>query len=231
MRAQMFERYAIFYTAPAGDLADAGAAWLGWDSAAGQPAAHPDVGLDLAQITQTPRKYGFHATLKAPFRPAAGLDQQSLIAAVDTFAETTVPVVLDGLRLRIDHGFVALRPVGDEAALRNFASACVRDLDHLRARLSDADIARRRRAPLTERQDAQMLAWGYPYVFEDFHFHMTLSGPMQGAAAEQVSEAAQAFFGPVLTCPFVIDAITLLGERDGLFHQLHRAALSGDKSA
>jgi len=223
----MFERYAIFYTAPAGALADAGSAWLGWNSAAGQAVPHPYVGLDLPQITATPRKYGFHATLKAPFRPAAGMDEAVLIRELETFAQATPQVVLDGLAVQVERGFVALRPVGDETALRDFAGACVRDLDHLRAPLTEADIARRRKAPLTDRQDAQMLEWGYPYIFDDFHFHMTLSGPLGAAQAGPVIAAAQDYFAPVLPQPFVIDAVTLLGERDGRFHQLHRAALSG----
>ncbi|MEO1639825.1 MAG: DUF1045 domain-containing protein [Pseudomonadota bacterium] len=227
----MFERYAIFYTAPAGAFADAGSAWLGWDSAAGQAVPHPDVGLELSQVTATPRRYGFHATLKAPFRPAVGLDEAALIRAVDAFAQATAPVVLDGLAVQVERGFVALRPVGDEATLRNFAGACVRNLDHLRAPLTEVDIARRRKAPLTARQDAQMLEWGYPYIFADFHFHMTLSGPLGAAQAGPVIAAAQDFFAPVLTQPFTVDAVTLLGERNGRFHQLHRATLSGSNSA
>ncbi|WP_397422472.1 DUF1045 domain-containing protein, partial [Phenylobacterium sp.] len=32
------------------------------------------------------------------------------------------------------------------------------------------------KAGLSPEQDARMLKWGYPYVYEDFRFHMTLTG-------------------------------------------------------
>ncbi|HBR36147.1 MAG TPA: phosphonate metabolism protein, partial [Sulfitobacter pontiacus] len=64
----MFKRYAIYYTPPPGDFARRGAVWLGWDVQAGEAVAHPDIeGLDIAKLTQRPRKYGLHGTVKAPF--------------------------------------------------------------------------------------------------------------------------------------------------------------------
>ena len=71
-----FRRYAIYFAPrPRRALARFGAAWLGWDAEAGADRDGPELaGLPRprAEIVATPRRYGFHATLKAPFRLARG---------------------------------------------------------------------------------------------------------------------------------------------------------------
>jgi 2'-5' RNA ligase len=223
----MFERFAIFYT-PTGALADLGAAWLGWDSARGQAVPHPAVeGLDLDAVTATPRKYGLHGTLKAPFRLHQNSDAAQLEQAVADIAARLAPVTI-APRIAVDHGFVALRPQGEPADLRDLARALVTGLDTHRAPLTAADIARRRQAPLTARQDQQMLDWGYPYIFDDFHFHLTLSGHLEDASARLVADHAASYFADHLGQKLAIDAITLMGQdKAGMFHQISRAALTG----
>src|SRR6202000_780688 len=54
-------------------------------------------------------------------------------------------------------------------------------LGDLRARPSPDDLGRRLAAPLTERQRALLVEWGYPYVFDEFRFHMTLSNSLDDA--------------------------------------------------
>ncbi|MFT6169388.1 MAG: hypothetical protein ACJAR9_001507 [Celeribacter sp.] len=224
----MFERYAIFYT-PVDALADFGAAWLGWDSASGRAEPNMTVGdLDVATLTATSRKYGVHATLKAPFRLAAGANLAQLQQAAAQFARHHAAFDIGELELRHDRNFVALRPKGSHVQLRDFASAIVKDFDHLRAPLSDADIARRRQSTLNARQDQQMLEWGYPFIFDDFHFHLTLSGTLPQDTATQVMTALAPHLMPIVPNPFVIDAITVMGQDgDGVFHQIHRYALCG----
>lgn len=225
----MFERYAVFYTPPAGDLARFGAAWLGWDSAKGEAMAHPEIdGVDVSQITKTPSKYGFHGTLKAPFHLIEGATVEELSAEIERISRGQEPVVLDRLALRYDNGFVALRPEGNVASLRALAGDIVRAFDRFRAPLAEADIARRRQSNLTKRQDQQMLDWGYPYVFEDFHFHLTLSGSLGAIEGKALINALAPLVAPVLPEPMVIDAITLVGQdHEGMFHQIHRYALTG----
>ena len=224
----MFKRYAIFYT-PEGALADWGAAWLGWDSRTGSaPCRYKLPDVDVVRVTQTPRKYGLHGTLKAPFALVSGVHQKVLEEAAARFARQHAAFDAGPFALRYENGFVALRPLHDPANLRNFAAAAVRDFDHLRAPLSEDYIARRRRARLSPRQDQQMLVWGYPYIFDDFHFHMTLSGRVNEDAAENIIAALSPQISPLLPATFLIDAITLMGEdTDGMFHQIHRYALSG----
>ncbi|MBQ2260378.1 MAG: DUF1045 domain-containing protein [Loktanella sp.] len=224
----MFKRYAVFYT-PKGALADVGAAWLGWDSVTGQAVPHPDVpGVDVAAVTATPRKYGIHGTLKAPFRLFADSSPAELQRAVAEFAKRHTAVDIGRLQLAHHHGFVALRPAGDPPALRDLAAAIVTALDNHRAPLTEADIVRRRKATLTPQQDQQMLDWGYPYIFDDFHFHLTLSGHLPGATGAQVVSALQPMLDPIIADPWVIDAVTLMGEdAAGMFHQIHRYPLTG----
>lgn len=224
----MFDRYAIFYTPAAGAFADFGASWLGWDSQRGAACRHPrGTELDLAALTATPRKYGFHATLKAPFRLADGATPEDLHKAVDAFAACHAPIDLGGFELSVTHGFLALRPTNDPGPLRILVASIVQDFDGYRAPLTEADIARRRRSRLTARQDKQMLDWGYPYIFDDFNFHMTLSGSLRKATPDGLVETAGRLLAPVLPERPVLDGITLMGQdAQGMFHQLHRAALS-----
>lgn len=224
----MFKRYAVFYT-PEGNLADWGAGWLGWDSRTGiAPPQHTLAGVDVARVTQTPQQYGLHGTLKAPFSLTAEADQAQLEQVAAGFAGQHAAFDAGPLALRYEYGFVALRPLQDVPGLRDFAAATVRAFDHLRAPLSDADIARRRRARLSPRQDQQMMVWGYPYIFDDSHFHLTLTGRLTKEAAAQVIAALSPEVTPLLPASLTIDAITLMGEDDdGMFHQIHRYALTG----
>jgi hypothetical protein len=224
----MFERYAVFYT-PTGPLAEFGAQWLGWDSVQGCAVPHLVMdGVDVAAITQTPRKYGVHGTLKAPFYLAEECDLTQLQDAATHFAASQAPFDIGALSLRYENGFVALRPSDQQVALRDFAAATVKAFDPFRAPLRDADIARRRQTNLTARQDQQMLDWGYPFIFDDFHFHLTLTGRVPQGIATQVMDALSPHLEGIVQGPLVIDAITLMGQDvQGLFHQIHRYTLTG----
>lgn len=224
----MFERYAIFQT-PTGAFADWGAAWLGWDSAAGHAVAHPQVGtLDIAKLTARPRKYGLHGTLKAPFHLAQDRSETELCAAVAEFSNTHPAALIDAMTLQYANGFVALRPAHDSASLRALAADVVTAFEPFRAPLSDADIARRRKARLSQRQDAQLLRWGYPFVFDDFNFHITLSGRLRPENAAAVTDQLNPQLDAMVPAPYPVDAITLMGQdMNGMFHQIARHALRG----
>ncbi|WP_420556799.1 DUF1045 domain-containing protein [Roseovarius sp.] len=225
-----FRRYAVYHT-PQGALGRFGADWLGWDLERGQPTTPPDIkGLPAPwdDITGTPRKYGFHATIKPPFRLAEGCTQADLVAAVTTHCAHSAPVTLDGLELAQLGRFLALVPTGDTQALDALAADTVRDLDAFRAALTDADLARRRASGLTPEQDALLLQWGYPYVMDQFRCHYTLSGKLPKAQAGQLRAALDPVVTPLLPQPFTLDTLSLCGESAaGRFHLVHRATLSG----
>lgn len=224
-----YHRYAI-YVVPEGAFYRAGAAWLGWDSLAGQAVAHPEVlGLPMpvADMTATPRKYGFHGTVKPPFRLADGMTEAALRDATAALCARLAPVEVPALALRRLSGFVAVVPTEPCAALAHLAAETVTALDTFRAPPSEAELAKRRKSGLSNRQEALLEQWGYPYVLEEFRFHLTLTGKL-GAAAEPTAERLRAHFAPVLPQPFRVGSLCLMGEDDaGRFHVLLRYALSG----
>ncbi|AHM04565.1 Protein RcsF [Roseibacterium elongatum DSM 19469] len=225
-----FKRYGI-YAVPEGPLYRAGAQWLGWDSVTGTSLAQPEVaGLTAtaAALTATPRKYGFHGTIKPPFRLTHPDEADALDAAARAFCATRSPVVIDRLELRRLGSFIAIVPATPDPALSALASATVEALDGFRAPASEAELAKRRKPGLSDRQEHYLRRWGYPYVMDAFRFHLTLTGKLPSAQAEVTRAALATHFAPVLTAPFVLDSLCLMGEdAEGMFHLLHRYTLAG----
>ena len=226
------QRFAVYFTPPpSSPLAEFGAAWLGWDVDTGRVRAHPTLpGLPkpIEALTETPRKYGFHATLKPPMQLTPHASPDALVAELERLSEELAPVRLEGLHVSTLGKFVALTPVGDVRALNALASRVVKALDHLRAPPSAAELARRRAGGLTAGQDAMLLKWGYPYVLDEFRFHMTLSGQLEAAEAETLRHMLAPKLAQIVPGRIAIDALTLVGEAaDGRFHTLQRHPLTG----
>jgi putative phosphonate metabolism protein len=226
-----FHRYAIYWAPEPGDLADLTAAWLGWDAATGRRLPHPQLaGLprSAAELTDTPRKYGCHGTIKPPFRLAPGQTADGLHRATAGLCATLAPVTLAGLSLHRLGGFVALTPEGDQGELAGLAARVVETLDPFRAAPDAAEIARRKPEQLTDRQREHLARWGYPYVMEDFLFHVTLTGDLTEAEAAEVAKVLDPVLHPVLPRPFHMGSLCLFGQaEDGMFRLLHRYRLSG----
>lgn len=230
-------RYAIYFT-PDRDhpLSRAAAGWLGRDPYSNEAAPQPAVtGMTPAEISfhaASARRYGFHATLKAPFRLAADKSEDALEDAVAAFAASTPPVVLPALGVgRID-GFFALVPTGPAAELGALAGAVVRAFEPFRAPLSDAEIERRNPDALSAGQFRNLCQWGYPYVFEDFRFHMTLTGRVGAGEADRVRAALDEVFSPHLSGPVAIDGLAVFVEPEAgaPFTVLSRHALVADRA-
>ncbi|OYW59466.1 MAG: phosphonate metabolism protein [Rhodobacterales bacterium 12-65-15] len=217
-----YQRYAVYYAPRAGAFADRSRGWLA--GTAKVP------GLDLGQrdITSDPRRYGFHGTLRAPFRPGDGVDAGAIALHVGALATTLKPVRCDSLELVDLEGFLALVPTGAPAALLEFAARVVEATDVLRAPLTEAEIARRHPESLTPRQRALLQVWGYPFVMEEFRFHLTLTNRLLEPDIAPTRAALAAYFTPVLPVPFEIEDLCLFGEdAGGRFHLLDRYALTG----
>lgn len=225
-----FERFAIYYVPPIGaDWGGFATSWLGWDVNTGKPVEFPELdGPEIEPITRTPRKYGLHATVKPPFRLANGTHQAALEQAVADLCDVLTPVRLDGLHLAQLGRFLALRPLGDEAALNAMAAMVVERLDPFRAPAGQAELDRRRANGLSEQQDRNLTTWGYPFVMEDFRFHITLSSKLSKPELAQTRAVLETQLVPMLPQPFDITELALAGEdSDGRFHMIHRYALSG----
>lgn len=142
------------------------------------------------ELTASPRRYGFHATLKAPFELADGRSEEELFDSVRTFAQRQETVENVPLKPELSGGFVLLAPAKPDERLNTFAEASVQYFEPFRAPLTDED--RTRRKNLTGRQAGYLERFGYPYVFEDFQFHLTLAGPLPEARAADVHAALAA---------------------------------------
>lgn len=228
----MTARYAIYY-APRADSAlwAKASAWLGYDAYAGEvvarsvPAGLED--LDLDTLTQDPKGYGFHGTLKAPFEMAAWRTEAELLDQVARSAVRLsafeVPIAPAALGR-----FLAFQLGHPSPEMQALHALCVRDFDGFRAPPSDADLARRRKAPLTPEQDARLVEWGYPYVFEDFRFHMTLTSAIGDEAMRARVLAALTDHFAAETGPHLFDGLAVFkqDDREAPFRILQRSDFS-----
>ncbi len=204
-------RYAVYYApAPFSVFHALGSQWLGRDAVTGLPLPCPDI-AGIAAATAEPRRYGFHATLKPPFVLREDGALCALTSVVVALAEGERPIKI---RLKVDvlDGFLALVPQNPSEELQNLAGRCVSALDSFRKPAQPEEIARRRAAGLSERQEDNLQRWGYPYLFEDFRFHMTLTSRLPSDILQRFKTAAEEHFAPVLADAVMIDAIALFQE-------------------
>jgi putative phosphonate metabolism protein len=176
-------RYAIYFVPPANsDLYRFGAVFLGFDCYTGADLGCPDdvelTAVEWAGLTNEPRKYGFHATLKAPFRLAPGVTAAELTAELERFA--AIPRALPAIEPVIQSlgRFIAIVPGERSEEVNRLAADCVMGFDRFRGPLTAQEKDGRLGNGLTEGQVRNLDRWGYPYVFDDFRFHMTLTGPV-----------------------------------------------------
>lgn len=175
-------RYAIYFTPqPGSELARFGAGILGYDPFDRKDVAHADLpgisAAELVAVTEAPRRYGFHATLVAPFY--LGGTEDDALEALARFCDLARPVAVGPLKVQAIKDFIALTPAVTSGSLDELARCCVEYFDPLRRTLGAEDFARRNNGNLSSRQRAYLERWGYPYVFEEFRFHMTLTGALE----------------------------------------------------
>lgn len=210
-------RHAVYFAPAAGSiLEERAAAWLGRDLL-GRPVARPEVpgvrAERLEAITAPPRHYGFHATLKPPFALAEGATVEDLTAALEDFAAPRASFAVPQPRVEALGDFLALRT--DSVALDDLAADCVRAFDFFRGPQSEAEIAKRRAGGLSRRQEDMLARWGYPYVMDQFRFHMTLTGALPDPAErEAVAAWLRTWFSPALNGPLTVREIALYTQTD-----------------
>ena len=227
-------RYAIYFTPPPDSpLARFGAGVLGYDCFERAEVPHRAIdGIDpalLALATVEPRRYGFHATLVAPFRLAPGIDGDELVKAFSAFAASRTPVAAGQLRVAAIGSFVALIPVEPYPAIEDFAGACVEAFDRFRAPPTETDRARRLASGLSARQAELMERWGYAYVYDEFRFHMTLTGPIaDDERPAYLASLVKAYEG-LSPDHLELGAISLMRQDDSSsrFHVVARQRLTG----
>ncbi|MGY8684502.1 DUF1045 domain-containing protein [Bradyrhizobium sp. UFLA05-153] len=214
-----FPRYAIYYAADAESaLSRFGAELLGYDAHTGRELPFPADALQLAagwhDVTADPRKYGFHGTLKAPMALAGGKTEAELVAACAALAGKPRPIPM--IRPVVDSisGFIAVIPAEPVRELTQLAADCVRDFDAFRAPLTADDRARRTPERLPERQRDYLDRWGYPYVMEEFRFHMTLTGRLDAERRGPIVEMLRKRFAELRLVTLAIDRIALFRQEN-----------------
>jgi len=202
-------RVAVYYAPrPDDPLFAQAAAWLGRDPESDAPVPQPLM-PDIKAVTAEPRLYGFHATLKPPMRLVEGRQWFELLEAATTLANRTAPFSLPELVVSDVFGFLALRETVPCSPLQALADGCVTQLDPFRAQPSDEELARRRRARLTPHQETMLVRWGYPYVFESWFFHMTLTRRLNEAEKALFMPSAQRYFAHAIAVPRRVEDICL----------------------
>ncbi|MDB5789717.1 DUF1045 domain-containing protein [Caballeronia mineralivorans] len=183
-------RIALYYAPPASSAWwHAGCEWLGRDAETGrsiEAPAEPGIsalGQTIAALTGSPRRYGWHGTLVAPFRPAEGVTPRRVLSVAREWANHIDCFNVPLSAVEMGH-FVALRAraENDDETIRRIAASALHSLAPLRARPSAEDTERRLASGLNERQRALLHEWGYPYVLDEFRFHMTLCDSLDTAS-------------------------------------------------
>ncbi len=218
--ANDYERYAVYYApAPDSELAAFGRDWLGVDPETGKVSPAPN------RFVESPRKYGFHATLKAPMRLASGASIDDLCDGVADLCFALRAVDLGQLKLKAIGPFLALATDSElHEPVSELAFKCVTALDHLRAPLNDKE--RNKRKKLSDNQTAHLENWGYPYVGDEFRFHMTLSSALPDDDRDQAYETLKALVPQTRT---QLDSICIFGDPGGSasFRLIERFYLRG----
>ncbi len=210
-------RHAIYFAPGSGtELASLAAAWLGRDALDGtstKQAVPAGFSADtFADLTADARRYGFHATIVAPFRLAQDASETGLLDALDAFTATHAAFEIAKLVFGRLGPYFALVPDVAPQALERLESDCVEHFQPFRAPLSANEIARRKPDTLTLAQRRNLERWGYPYVRDEFRFHMTLTNAVPQDRRDGVQAAIEAHFAPVIGKPLLIDRLAVFSE-------------------
>lgn len=229
-----FRHAAYFAPAPHSQAWRLGSQWLGRNAYQFTTLEQPEFkNLNseiFEQLTRTPRLYGWHATLKAPFELNSNARLEELQAAFRHLTNNTISAFRVPLKLVEMGDFLALVPSHPSPDLQLIAEQCVRGLHSLTLPLTDAELQRRTGAGLTSRQTALLHEWAYPFVMDQFQFHMTLSGSLKNVESQvkmNLKKAAQEWFTPLLENGLDIDAVTWFSQdqQHGNFRWVERFEL------
>jgi len=213
----MSYRIAIYYAPDAtSPLWLKAARWLGRDALTGARFADDIGGISRAEILEksaSARRYAFHATIKSPMALASGKSEAGLAEALATFAAAHVPVAIGKLKLARIDGFLALIPADQPQALTDFAADVVEFFEPFRAEVSAEDKARRNSGGRLSPRHLELLdRYGYPYVMEQFQFHMTLTDRLSDADGDRFEAALRTHLGPLAEAAATLDRLSLYHE-------------------
>ncbi len=167
----------------------------------------------FARVPEAPRRYGFHATLKAPFRLASDACVSDLLSGLRQYCGAQQAFTLPPLKVTLLDDFLALVPVHADRRVDSIGAECVMRFDRYRASLTAEDLARRRPERLDRSEMDMLQHWGYPYVLDLFRFHLSLTGPLgEACAARAATLGAEAAREIASLGPARFDSICVLEE-------------------
>jgi len=215
----MPERFALYYAPALTDpLWVRACQWIGRDPGGSGVDAPAIPGIDpvfRTKMSDSACRYGFHATIKAPMALAPGFTRRELEAALAAFMADAEPVSIGKLVPAIIEGFIALIPDKQPQELTDFAARLVAAFDRFRAPLKPADREKRiASGKLTPRQIELLDPYGYPHVFEQFQFHMTLIDRLPPPDQAPALAAIADWFAPVLSRTYTLNRIVLFHETE-----------------
>ncbi len=144
------------------------------------------------------------------------------------FAGERAAFSLPGLQVGSLSGFLALLPIGRSEALHRLADDCVTAFDRFRRPAQADELARRRSAGLNERQDALLVQFGYPFVLDEFRFHLTLTDRLQPHDRAVLQPWLEQYFAAALREPILVSDLCLFVQErpDAPFSILQRFPLT-----
>jgi hypothetical protein len=209
-------RLAAYWTPPTdGALWRFACRWLGRDAASGE--LFPCRDARHAAITEDARRYGFHATLKAPIALADGATLDDVRTALRALAARFTPFTTPPWVLADIDGFLAMVPdpmvdAGRPKLLHALADASVLALEPLRRPATPAELARRRPDRLGPRARLYLERYGYPWVLEEFFAHLTLTCRLDTPEREATTARLQRELAALPAAPFAFHDICLFVE-------------------
>ena len=225
-------RYGIYFSPrPGALLYELGSRWLGRDVTTGEPVEPglPDhLGRDeWLQVTESPRRYGFHATLKPPFRLRENTRFEDLQSAVHDFANRHESFEAPPLGVGTLGRFLALTLSEPSQGFSRLAADSVSEFDRFRAPASKQELTQRLHGSLSPREREHVSQWGYPYVFDDWKFHMTLTCSLPPPSLPPFEQYLRHRFAPVGDEPLLVDSVCIFHEPypGALFRLVDRACL------
>lgn len=210
-------RYGIYFSpSPATSLHELGSRWLGRDAITGQ-ALNPQLPAELphgdwVRATESPRRYGFHATLKPPFRLAEGAFFEDLQTALHEFAAQREAFEAPKLTVgRLGH-FLALTLAQPSGPFSRLAADSVSAFERFRSPATEQELEQRLRGSLSLREREHVIRWGYPYVFDTWKFHMSLTGSLAPEALPPLEEHLCERFAGFGLQPLLVDSVCIFYE-------------------
>ena len=182
---------------------------------------------ELKDYCEQPAKYGFHATLKAPFRLKRNVKTKNFYDVISHIATQHSRFKIKGLKIVYSKKFTFITSRKPNKLLINLESDLVKHLDTFRAELNKTEIKKRIPDSLTFKQNKYLKEWGYPFVFDQFKFHMTLMNQNNNKLSNKQKLELEKLIYKISNNVIEFNEISLLGEnKNGHFEEIKRFKLN-----